>query len=45
MTGTFSVTRTGSTQQGQGPIEPRMQGFGRLQGGISALGIAIRRLA
>lgn len=42
--GIYSVTRTGNTRLGHEPIEQRMQGFGRQQGGISASGTATRRL-
>lgn len=36
--GTFSVTRTGSIQRGQGRIGQPMQGFGKQREGTSALG-------
>jgi len=42
--GISSVTRTESTQQGQGLIEQQMQDFGKLQEETSALGILTRKL-
>lgn len=42
--GTFSVTRTGSTQRGRERTGQQMQGFGRQQGETSAFGTATRKL-